>query len=357
MPYIPCLRWKQGEYLAVHRLSATAHQEILPLIEVAEVGFDFETRKPLKSLGEHLAPFARRVREKWGKDQCLVDLRHVDATHRLPTGEDALTFVFADLRLKGATAVPVVSPQTTADVRKSVRGINARDGFGMAVRVGIEGAVATGFADSLETLTQDCDVAPEDCDLVVDLGTPSYDPLEGLVAILEDVVRDLPCLNRWRRVGLIGTSFPSTMAGLPPGTSIRKRSEWVMYRSLVKRLTQRRLRVPCFGDYCIEFPEIVRMDMRLVKPYASVRYTIPDGWLIARGMNVRDHKYGQYRQLCSLVRAAREYSGPAFSEGDMYIYRCAQGMAPTGNLTTWRWVGTNHHLELVARDVASLGVA
>ena len=46
--------------------------------------------------------------------------------------------------------------------------------------------------------------------------------------------------------------------------------------------------------------------------------------------------------------------GPEFSEGDRYISECAGGSAGTGNLTTWRKVGTNHHLEKVVRDISSL---
>ncbi len=100
MPYVPCLRWKQGEYQALKHLSAGARQSILPLIEVAEIGFDFEKQKQSKTIDEHLSPFAQRVSEKWGRDECLVDLRLVGASNRMLKGEDALTFVFDDLKLK-----------------------------------------------------------------------------------------------------------------------------------------------------------------------------------------------------------------------------------------------------------------
>jgi len=188
------------------------------------------------------------------------------------------------------------------------------------------------------------------------LEAPSFDHIDGFVNILENVIKALPYLKLWRRFGLLGTSFPSTMAVIGPGASIIPRSEWRMYRLLARRLGQQAVRIPCFGDYIINHPEILSIDMRIVKPCASVRYAVDDGWLIAKGQNVRDYGFGQYRQLCRMVVCANQYSGPKFSSGDQYIYECSRGNASTGNLTTWRWVGTNHHLELVAREVSSFRV-
>ena len=70
--YVPCLRWKQGEYQAVLRLSKAAKQSLTPFIEVPEIGFDFETKTENKTIDDHLAPFAGRVRKKWGQEPCFV---------------------------------------------------------------------------------------------------------------------------------------------------------------------------------------------------------------------------------------------------------------------------------------------
>ena len=65
--YIPCIRWKQGEYKALNFLSAETKKLIRPLIDIAEMGFDFETRETHKSIDKHLEKFAKRVKNKWGK--------------------------------------------------------------------------------------------------------------------------------------------------------------------------------------------------------------------------------------------------------------------------------------------------
>ncbi len=69
---------------------------------------------------------------------------------------------------------------------------------------------------------------------------------------------------------------------------------------------------------------------------------------------IRDYGFGQYRELCRQVSASAFYYGADFSEGDKYINDCASGSVSTGRLTTWRWVGTNHHLEKVSLDTANL---
>jgi len=95
------------------------------------------------------------------------------------------------------------------------------------------------------------------------------------------------------------------------------------------------------------------VDMRIVKPYSSIRYTIDNHWYIAKGKNVRDHGFEQYRKLSRQIQASRQYCGHDFSWGDQYIQKCASKSGSTGNLMMWRQVGTNHHIEKVAQDIAN----
>ncbi len=239
----------------------------------------------------------------------------------------------------------------------SIRRIVGADGRGLALRLRIDETANKGFLGLVKDLIEGYGLKPEDCDLILDLEAPNFDPMDGFVNILEEIIRVFPNLDRWRRLVLIGTSFPSTMAIVGLGASIIPRSEWSMYKMLASRLAQLGVRVPCFGDYAINHPEVPTIDMRIVKPSASIRYTVDDGWLLVKGKNVRDNGFDQYRDLCSMVVGAKKYyRGWKFSKGDEYIYKCSQGQASTGNLTTWRWVGTNHHLEMVAQDVVALGV-
>lgn len=354
--YVPCLRWKQGEYQALYRLSSKAQESIVPLIEIPEIGYDFESGMNSKSIDEHLSKFAKRAKDKWG-GHCLVDMHLIESSQRMNNGRHPFGFVFDDIRLKGVLAIPVIDLKQDYDCQNEIKAIVATDMRGLCIRVSIAEAAKPDLAASLGTLIQQYNVEADECDFILDMAAPNFEPIDSFGKLMETIIGKLPHLNEWRSFALIGTSFPQSMGGLKLGESIIPRNEWKLYTSLIDRLTVSGIRIPTFGDYGINHPDVLLFDMRLAKPSATVRYTIKDGWLILKGSNVRDYKFGQYRRLCQEVVASGYYCGITFSEGDRYIHGCAQGTESTGTLTTWRWVGTNHHLEKVVQDIANLSVA
>ena len=356
--YVPCLGWKQGEYQALLRLSSGTKNSLTPLIEIPEIGFDFETRRESKSVDEHLSAFAKRVKSKWGERHCYVDMHLIGSTKRMKTGQHPFAFTFDDLRLKGALAIPVIGLKQDSDSQNAIKAITKMDKRGLCIRVSIEEAAKSDLAASLEEFIKRYGVGVDECDFILDVGAPNFKPIDGFGDLMETLIGSMPHLDKWRSFALIGTSFPSSMAEVRQGLSIIPRNEWLLYTFLVKRLKDSGTRIPTFGDYGINHPDIMAVDMRVAKPSASVRYTIDNGWLIAKGPNVRDHGFSQYRGLCQAVVDSKHYSGQTtFSSGDKYINDCALGRVSTGTLTTWRWVGTNRHLEKVARDVANLSVS
>lgn len=351
------MRWKQGEYQALSKLSPIAQELILPIIEVAEIGFDFESRTYCKTIDEHLFPFAKRVKDKWGKKECFVDIRHLGTSNLMSDGQHPATFVFDDLRLKGVFATPVIGMNLDSQYQGAINKIITLDGRGLCLRVNIEEVVKVNFNSAIQNLIRSCGVAIEQSDLIIDLRAPNFEPLGGFADLLSNIITKLPNLDLWRSLGIISTSFPSSLSGLRPGLSTIPRNEWLLYKLLLTNLKKQGVRLPSFGDYAINHPDQLLVDMRLVKPNASVRYAINDGWLIAKGQNVRDYGFAQYEDLCRKVAESSYFSGQGFSAGDGYIRSCANNQSSTGNLTTWRWVGTNHHIEMVARDAANLSAS
>jgi hypothetical protein len=197
------------------------------------------------------------------------------------------------------------------------------------------------------------DLNEDSIDLILDLGAPNFVPVSGFTKLVASLLRKLVRLYSWRTITVIGTSFPMTMAEISGTAQLVKRQEWLLYELLVDELRQTRTPFPSFGDYTICHPEVLQVDMRIVKPFASIRYTTNKAWFILKGTNVRDNGYGQFRDLCKKLIESPYYRGKNFSESDRYIWDCAHGIASTGNLTTWRWVGTNHHIESVVLEIAN----
>lgn len=352
--YVPCIRWKQGEYQALHNLSNQTKKSITPLIEVPEIGFDFETRRPAKSIDEHLAPFAERVRKKWGTRSCFVDTRLIEPAKRMAHRQHPLTFIFDALRAEKCRAIPLTGLDRDDELQNAVREVIKKDKLGMCVRLDIEEAAKPNLTTLIGSLLKKVSLKMTECDLVVDLGAPNFEPLSGFTnLIVNQIVRNIPSLSRWRTFTLCGTSFVSTMAELKLGQNTLPRFEWQLFTRVAKSLGAAGFRLPTFGDYAISHPDVLSLDMRLVKPSATIRYTADESWFIVKGPNVRDNGYTQYRAHCLTVINSPYYLGPTFSYGDQYIEDCASGSAGTGNLTTWRTVGTNHHLEKVVVDISN----
>ena len=350
--YVPCLRWKQGEYQAMQLLSAGARQRITPLIEVAEQGFDFETGTMKKTIDQHLAPFGKRLETKWHRQPCFVDLHLIGPDLRMVDGRHPVRFVFDELRDRKCLAVPVTGLGRDVAHQQAVRQVVAKDKRGLCLRLTIDEAAQSKLKEVIDALLVPV-ASPEECDLIFDLGAPNFVPIEGFAKAVEGLIRRLPYLRAWRTFTLLGTAFPESMAEIKSSPSSIPRSEWPLYKLVAASLARAKVRVPAFGDYCINHPKMLPMDMRRLKPSATIRYTTENEWFIIKGPNVRDNPFSQYRGHCRSVTRCANYSGSDFSAGDKYIQNCADGAESTGNLTTWRWVGTNHHLELVARGVAS----
>ncbi len=351
--YVPCLRWKQGEYQAIFRLKAETKKQLTPLIEVPEAGWDFETGADAKTLDQILAPFAKRVEQKWGREACFVDLRLLDPDANMPNSTHPVDFLFADLRRHGCAAIPVTGCERTHKYQRAVRRAAAKDGRGICLRLSLTQAARKDASSTIDELMRELDTRIDDGDLVLDLDAPaSFLPIDGFLKLLSAVIMALPYRNRWRTFTLMGTSFPQTMGALQTGCQLLRRYEWIAYKRIAAELLKASCRVPAFGDYGIAHPKVLHIDMRTARPAASVRYTVDDAWYILKGKNVRDHGFSQYHDLCKLVVSSPHFTGH-LSEGDKYIAACAHRNVKTGNLTTWRWVGTNHHVEKVVFDIAN----
>jgi hypothetical protein len=350
---VPCIRWKQGEYIAMRRLSDKTKSFITPLIEVPEIGFDFETNTLNKSIDKHLSSLAGRVKKNWQDRTCFIDLNLIDESQLMEDGRHPVKFVFDDLRAQKCLAIPVTGIARNPRYQAAVRQIVSIDKRGVCLRVSIEESAHPNLKTDIDTIIAGVNLNISECDLVIDLDAPNYNPMEGFSILLTRIIKGLPYLSRWRTFSIIGSSFPQTMAEVNHGMSKIPRDAWLFYRKLIIKLKEANLRLPTFGDYGINHPDILQLDMRKVKPSATIRYTVDDAWLIVKGPNVRDNGFEQYHDLCRDLIRSKYFLGAHFSAGDEYIAKCANGEVATGNLSTWRMVGTNHHLEKMVYDIAN----
>jgi hypothetical protein len=353
LDYVPVLKWRQGEYQALMRLDEIHRKRVVPLIEVTPPEWDFEEGRAKKTLAKQLEPFVPRLKAKWGSQPAFLDTHLLNPTDRMPGGVHPLTYLLDGARADEAQLTPVTGLERDLAHYNAVAAAALLDGFGIAVRCSLDEIADPDFPTTFARVVGHLGVDSSDVDLIIDLAAKNFEPLDDLVDLVSALLQAEPIYDEVRTLILVGTSFPVSMGDIKGPSQTVPRMEWQLYKQLVSTLPAD-FHPPTFGDYTISSADIPGGDMRLLKPAASVRYTIDDAWLITKGKNVRDNGFEQFRDRCKDVVTSGKALPLGYSAGSDYVRGCHAKTEKTGNLTTWRWVGTNHHITKVVDDLASL---
>jgi hypothetical protein len=350
--YFPVLKGRNGEYGALEMLSPELKGFLCPVIEIPPVTWNHEGNAPAKTIDQHLQKVGVNVERAWGRTQPIfVDLTWIENGQRMADGTHPAIYLFRALRTRGVQALPVTGLVRDQEYQRAYRDVVQQDGRGVALRLQREDlAESDDLAIQVANLLSYFGTPQREADLILDLrSVDGSSQIEDVVSMIDA----LPKLDQWRSFALCGTAFPVNLMGIPPSArSSLPRTEWALWRELVS--TRSLARNPNFGDYAIASPEPSEVDPRIMRPSASIRYTTEENWLILKGQNLRNHGFTQFHDVSRMLVSASEYSGPNLSWGDRYISECARNRVGTGNLTTWRKVGTSHHLAYVLRQLANL---
>jgi len=354
--YVPVLKGRAGEYGALQCVPAESRRNLTPLLELPPIPWDFRTGGPARTIEKHLKKVTQRIERAWGPEKNLfLDFQWISENERMNDGEHPVRYVFRSARARRLCLIPVVGLLTGEDFLNACAEVIRQDRLGVCIRVQQEDFVD--FAELESELRRVLDVlqaSAEDADLLLDLKAITSEARRLSPPSVVGLINRIPNLPRWRTFTMAATSFPENLIGLPPSDcSIVPRLEWNLWHD-VFRSRSALSRMPTFGDYAISHPEPPEVDPRIMRPSASVRYTINTSWLVLKARNLRDHGYEQFHDICRELVQRTEYCGRGFSWGDWYIDDCAQELVGAGNLTTWRKVGTSHHLAFVLYQLASL---
>lgn len=352
-PYVPLLRWRQGEYEALFRLREPQKDATLPLIEILPPDYDFELQKPKKDLDEHLTLFGKRLTAKWGGRAALVDTARLDPSARMADGRHPLGYILDQARTAGTPLIPVTGLNRDLPYQAAVRVAAMIDGHGATLRCSLAEALDPDFDAHVMTLLGTIQVHWTKLDIVIDLETPAFDPQDQLVAIIIAALTGASIFTAAQSVTLMATSFPESLAGMTKAIERFPRHEWQLYKAVIAALPED-VRRPIFGDYGIAAISFAQGDMRYMRGSPNIRYTIDDAWVVVRARGTKRGSNTAYPGLCGLVTGSGAYLGSGFSPGSEYIANCETGHAKRGNATTWKWVATNHHITKVLDDLARL---
>lgn len=361
--YVPVLRGKQGEFWSLRDSQGWSvpgsEFEILdrltPLLEVAEVPWDYEKERPAKTIDEHLGRVPENLEDCWGTARPIfLDLYLIPDHERMASGEHPIAHVFEEGRIRGLQLIPVTGRDRNNEARQAAIEQANKDQRGLCLRLTDEDL---GDPQELrrffDGVLADLEGRPGDVDIVLDFGPVSPDAANTFKVAVESTIRTLAYVEEWRSLIFAATAFPENMSPFSADSvNLRERTEWNIWRDL--RESDDLPRTPTFGDYVINHPAVPDVDPRFMRMSANLRYTADEDWIILKGRNVRRHGFEQFNELCKKLVRREEFRGEDFSWGDDYIARCARDEEGPGNATSWRRVGTTHHLAVVVDQMTSL---
>lgn len=354
--YVPVMKWRQGEYQALMKLDDNIKQYIIPLLEIPAEEWDFENECPKKTVDEHIAKFGKRLKAKWGSRLCFVDSCYLAPTAFCASGQHHFVELIDQAEAEGCSTIPVSGLDRVLPYQTAVSHVVAKYKRGLCLRLKNNDFDKADVKAEISAFLLMHGVQAEDVDLVIDLGEHVPHSANAYAVAIQSYLLLTPYLNRWRSLTVSGTSFPfaTNSPEFKPLGRI-ERFEWLGYKALIRRLGDED-RLPAFSDYTVAHPRTGKLDPRLMDPNAKIKYTTEGGWIVVIGNQIKRNGREQYRELCKRIINAPlpGYDGAGFSDGDLYIQKCADGLVSTGGSSTWPTVMNNHHLTRVVSEIATL---
>ncbi len=343
--YVPVLKVKGGEKRALQRISPTLQSRITPLLEIVE-------RKAPKTQSAHLVTafnsLADTVRPY---SRCFLDAREIAADG--PAGADE---VFRRASDAGIVFTPVTGISRIADVAPAL----ARRANGLALRLTRVEFEQGELATRIKVFLSQHSLTPEQVDLIIDLGSVEDLIVEGIEALMDAFMAEVPDHRRWHTFTISACAFPKSMGGVDRNShALVERSEWLAWKVHFYDQRQNIRRLPTFSDCAIQHPAGVEgFDPRIMAASASIRYTLEKDWLLIKGQSTRSSRAGeQFPALAhELVHSKfrSKFYGSDHCNGCQLMKAAADGAPSLGSPGIWRQLGTIHHISVVTQALASL---
>ncbi|MFI5259158.1 MAG: hypothetical protein ACHQ01_06055 [Candidatus Limnocylindrales bacterium] len=343
--YVAILKGRQAEYAGLADVIPSVRSSVTPLFQLWRGQSD-----PVARLAAALAS----LKTNMGTDGPIL----LDGDWLDDAGE--LGRALESARVHGWAAVPVTSMGRSSAYQGVVASALRDDRRGVALRVTRDDVRSTGatLTARLDSLLDDLGVAPEDVDLILDLRAILDTQLEAAEVAGASMIRLLPRLEAWRHVVLAGSGMPAYMKDFPREaiTPIR-RTEWWVYQGACERVRDLP-RVPTFADYGTTHPDPVEdIDTKGAMPEtAQLRHATADGWLMLRGLDIKNHPVDHFVDLLDALRRRPEFSGASFSAGDRWIDDVASRRTLPGRIVMWKRMQLVHHLTFVSQQLAKTTV-
>lgn len=348
-PYVPILKGKAGELAALSQVQPATWNLMSPLIEVvppAEEGAD------PKAIVKSCKQVVEKVFSAYQGIPVMLDAGLLDLSVPVSRGRSALAVLAEEARESHVTAIPVVRLDDPALAIEDACAANAQDEAGVVVRL---------LSDDLDEDPDDVQrqldlvltnlaVIPQSVDLLLDLGAVEGDiAVRGGARVAVSLLRELNDVQEWRSVIVAAGAFPVDLSQFSAWKlGEHPRFDAQLYDRVMRRPPREDIR---YADYAIAHP-LLSTGQQFAPP-PQLRYTTAEHWLVLKGSKRDPRGNAQFQDICQQIAAHPAFAGAALGIADQRI--AAGHPQGPGNGTTWRAIGTTHHLDLIAARLTTLG--
>ncbi len=343
--YVPVLKVKRGEKQALRDVQPSLRRRIAPLLEIVE-------RKADKAVDAHLNTAFNGLADCVASySKCFLDARELK-----DDGPTAAADVFRRASSAGIVFTPVTGISRIVDLNAAL----GHQANGIALRLTREEFERGDLAKELRAFLRIYGLRPEETDLIIDLGPVDEMIVDGVAALTSAFLDDVPHHQRWRTLTVSACAFPLSMGVVARDShSFVERAEWIAWRDQLHARRNSLERLPAYSDCAIQHPTGVEdFDPRTMQVSASIRYALPEAWLLVKGHSTRITPPGvQFPDLATRLvygrRLRTEFAGPAHCEGCKSMKAAADRAGRFGSAEVWRRLGTIHHISMVMQGLAS----
>jgi len=354
--YVPMLKWKRAEQGALEVLTSENKKNITPVIQ-----FVMPKQKPQDTLEDVVARFKKqltqipdRIIEVWGNEPIFIDFSLLFTTE---LKVESIKSILISGHQKHTIFIPVIHLNDEKGIKDAVCSTIKETKSGLCLRL-----ICTDLSD-LPKLNSDIaefilnyQLKEGDIDLLVDIKEleNSGEKYKKYFNLSQNIIN----LPKWRTYIFSGGAFPKDLSGCKRDEeTLIPRIEWNTWKEQYSNNGLNRK--PTFSDYAIQYP-IYNEISQFFPSTASIKYTLENDWLIMKGQK---QKFGQYLAHAALLVKDSKYYGEDFSFGDKFIsdkakhfpvYIKKPAIKGTGSTETWLKAGINHHMTLVATQIAKL---
>lgn len=330
MLYVPVLKCKQGEKDALYTLNEKVKDQITPLIELTP---------------DVIAKGTFCGVEDFWKDRLFIF--DVSPEYREELTDEEFLELFGKCNKKQAIAVVRLE-----DSESKISKLLNSSSNGIALRLYLEEILDDDFESAYEDFLKKFDT--QNIDLIIDTQFVESNKVNETSFLIRSALNLINNIKEYRHVIFANNSFPKALDVERYKLNMLPRIESAVYEKVKPYFEKKGVNI-VYSDYSINhwsFSEFIPG----MQPSFNIRYTTKDFYTIYKGdtvkkggLNIEKVKAG-----CAILVASQLYKGKDYSWGDNEIYEKAIGETiKSGNNTTWRAIGTNHHINFIVDHLSN----